>query len=94
MADTINVSLDAARAAYEEAGLKKEQIDKLLSGLTAARTTAGLEVVVNPEGERKYGDVSIFKVQANGYRKPKMGVFTKDIQTLIDGLTQALKELS
>jgi hypothetical protein len=41
------------------------------------------------EKERKFGDVTIFKVAANGYREPKTGVFDEQLDELIDGLTAA-----
>lgn len=93
MADTFTVSEESARAAYKEAGLSDTQIEKALAGLRNARVTAGIEAKVNPAGERKYGDVSIFKVQGNGYRKPAMGLFRGQIAGLIAQLQDALKVL-
>lgn len=88
------VNLQAAEGALRAAGVSEEEIGKALAGLASLRTTAGIEVVVNPADERKYGDVSIFKVQANGYRKPAMGVFASQLPELIAGLQDAERLLT
>lgn len=84
---------ESARAAFKEAGLTDAQIEKALTGLRNTRAHAGIEVTVNPADERKYGDVSIFKVQGNGYRKPAMGLFHAQIAGLVEQLQDALKVL-
>jgi hypothetical protein len=89
-----NVNTDAARAAFQAAGLTEEAIEKALAGLASMRTTASIEVVVNSAEERKFGDVSIFKVQGNGYRKPAMGLFREQIEPLIEQLGAALTALT
>lgn len=88
------VNTEAARAAFQAAGLTDEAIDKALAGLASMRTTAAVEVVVNSAEERKFGDVSIFKVQGNGYRKPAMGLFRDQIEPLIEQLGTALTALT
>ena len=90
---TFTVSEEAARTAYAEAGLSNEQIEKALQGLRDARTHAGLDVVTNPADERKYGDISVFKVQGNGYRKPTMGLFKAQIPGFIEDLQAAYDAL-
>lgn len=89
-----NTNTDAARAAFVAAGLNEAQVEKALAGLASLRDVAGIEVVVNSAEERKFGDVSIFKVQGNGYRKPAMGLFQAQIQPLIESLTDALAVLT
>ena len=88
------VNTEAARAAFVAAGLKGEQIDQALAGIASMRTTASIEVVVNSAEERKFGDVSIFKVQGNGYRRPAMGLFREQIEPLIERLGAALTVLT
>lgn len=88
------VNTEAARAAFEAAGLDSDAVDQALAGLASMRTTASIEVVVNPAEERKFGDISIFKVQGNGYRKPVMGLFQAQIEPLIESLTDAAEVLT
>jgi hypothetical protein len=88
------VNTEAARAAFEAAGLKGDALDRALAGIASMRTTATIEVVVNSAEERKFGDVSIFKVQGNGYRKPAMGLFRDQISVLIEQLQAAQTTLS
>lgn len=88
------VNLEAAEAALRAAGVSEDEIVKAIQGLSTMRTTAGIEVVVNPAEERKYGDVSIFKVQGNGYRKPAMGIFESQLSDLISQLQDALGVLT
>jgi hypothetical protein len=83
------VNLEAAEGALRAAGVAEDEITKAIQGLATMRTTAGIEVVVNPAEERKFGDVSIFKVQGNGYRKPAMGIFATQLPDLIAQLTDA-----
>lgn len=83
------VNLEAAEGALRAAGLSDSDVTKAMQGLAAARSTAGIEVVVNPAEERKFGDVSIFKVQGNGYRKPVMGIFASQLPGLIAQLEDA-----
>lgn len=87
------VNTESARAAFVAAGLGEKEIEQALAGLASLRNTATIEVVVNSAEERKFGDVSIFKVQGNGYRKPAMGLFKDQIQATIDALTDALEVL-
>ena len=89
-----NVDTEAARAAFVAAGLSEGEIEKALAGLASMRSFAGIEVVVNAADERKFGDVSIFKVQGNGYRKPAMGLFQAQIEPLIESLKDALTVLN
>ena len=63
----------------QEAGLANIQI----------RQFASFEVLVNDEESRKFGDCSIYKVQTNGYRQPKVGVFEHQIDGLIEQLQAA-----
>lgn len=88
------VNTESARAAFEAAGLKGDALDRAMAGISALRTTATIEVVVNGAEERKFGDVSIFKVQGNGYRKPAMGLFGDQIPALIEQLQAAQTVLS
>ena len=55
---------------------------------------ASFEVLVNDEANKKYGDVTIYKVQSNGYRTPKTGVFSKDLPGLIEQLQAAQEKLA
>lgn len=64
-----------------------------LASIVGAANRASTEVRVNDTDDRKYGDVSIFKVQANGYARPKMGVYTKGIPALIEQLQTAFDVL-
>jgi len=89
-----SVNLEAAEGALRAAGVSEDEIVKAIQGLATMRTTAGIEVVVNPAEERKYGDVSIFKVQGNGYRKPAMGIFENQLSDLIAQLEDALRVLT
>ena len=83
------VNTDQAREVFEAAGLSGSALEQAMSGLANMRTTAGIEVVVNPEAERKFGDVTIYKVQGNGYRQPKLALRIAQIPELIAGLTAA-----
>ena len=87
------INTESARAAFEAAGLDAAAVDAALAGLASLRNTASIEVVVNSAEERKFGDVSIFKVQGNGYRKPAMGLFKDQIAPTIEALTDALSVL-
>lgn len=88
------VNTEAAKAAFEAAGLSGDALDRALAGVASLRTTATIEVVVNSAEERKFGDVSIFKVQGNGYRKPAMGLFRDQIEPLMEQLASAQTALS
>jgi hypothetical protein len=88
------VDTESARAAFKAAGLSDDAIEQALAGLASMRTNAAIEVVVNSAEERKFGDVSIFKVQSNGYRKPAMGLFRDQIEPLIEQLGNALTALT
>lgn len=80
--------------------LTKEQLEVLqgidpadLAALVGRSHRAETEVRVNDEDNRKFGDVSIYKVQENGYSRPKTGLFTDGIPTLIEQLQDAYAEL-
>lgn len=67
-----------------------------LNDLAAALTPtvrADTQVRINDEDNRKFGDASIYKVQSNGYAKPKMGVFKDSIPNLIGQLQEAYATL-
>lgn len=53
------------------------------------RQTATIQVVVNEGEAKKFGDVSIVKVQANGYKQPKVGIFAADLPGFIEALVEA-----
>ena len=72
-----------------------ESIDpKDLAAVVGRAHRAETEVRINDEDNRKYGDVSIYKVQDNGYARPKMGVFTDSIPTLVEQLEAAYAALA
>lgn len=60
----------------------------------AARQHAVFEVTINEEGDRKYGDVTIYKVQGNGFRAPKVGIYADDLPGLINQLQAAQKKVT
>lgn len=86
---TISVNEDALLAAYKAAGLGEQEIAKAMAGLRNARTTVAPTVVVNQGDERKFGDVSIFKTHANGYRKAGIGLWAADLPAFIAALQEA-----
>jgi hypothetical protein len=75
--------------AVKDAGINLADLAEALNPTEHADT----EVRVNDEDNRKYGDASIYKVQANGFARPKMGVFTDSIPNLIGQLQEAYAEL-
>jgi hypothetical protein len=80
---------EATRTALKESGLTEEQVEKSIAKLRSLRETAGIQVKVNPVAERKYGDVTIVKVQPDGYTKTLGGVWHKDVRTLAAALLDA-----
>lgn len=68
----------------KQAGLANVQI----------RQRASFEVIVNDEDNRKYGDVTIYKVQSNGFRAPKVGIAKTDLADLIERLQKAATQLA
>ena len=86
----MQVNTENARTAFEAAGLKGTALENALAGLANMRTTATVEVRVNEGEERKFGDVSIVKIQANGYTRPVGGFQFAQLPELIAGLTAAL----
>ncbi len=91
----MQVDTDAARSVLEAAGLKGGKLEDALAGIANVRTTAQVVVRVNQGDELKFGNVSIIKIQANGFEKP-VGGFTFDqvaelitqLQTAYDGRPQ------
>lgn len=76
---------DEVLAILEAAGLSLKDLASVVSETNRADT----DVRVNDEENRKFGDVSIYKVQDNGFARPKMGVFTDSIPGLIGQLEAA-----
>lgn len=69
--------------------LTKEQREALegispedLASLVGVTHRAETILRVNPEDERKYGDVSIAKRQTNGYIRTKTGVWETDLPSV------------
>jgi hypothetical protein len=85
----MQVNTDQAREAFEAAGLTGKALDNAIAGLSNMRVTAQVVVRVNSEDERKFGDVSIIKIQANGFEKPTGGFKFAQLPELIAGLTAA-----
>lgn len=85
----MQVDTDAARGVLESAGLKGDALEDALAGIANVRTTAEVQVRVNRGEEIKFGNVSIIKIQANGFEKP-LGGFTFDqLPSLITQLQTA-----
>ncbi len=87
------IDTDNARTVFEAAGLKGQALDNALSGLANMRTTASIAIEVAPEGERKYGDVLVYKQMGSNYRKMKMGLRTNQLPEVLDGLAAAFATL-
>lgn len=87
------LTAEQQREAFEAAGLRGDALEKALQGLANMRTTAAIEVRVNPDDERKYGDVTVFKVQGNGFRAPKLALKTGQIAEVLNGLVSAFAAL-
>lgn len=85
----MQVNTDQARAAFEAAGLKGSALENALAGLSNMRVTAEVVVRVNGPDERKFGDVSIVKIQANGFERPIGGFKFEQLPELIAGLQTA-----
>ena len=68
-------------------------LTSLAAALAPQAERADTEVRVNDEDNRKFGDASIYKVQANGFARPKMGVFADGIPNLIGQLEKALASI-
>lgn len=91
----MQVDTSAAREVLEAAGLKGDKLEDALAGIANVRTTAQVVVRVNTGEELKFGNVSIIKIQANGFEKP-VGGFTFDqvaelipqLQATVDGRPQ------
>lgn len=86
-------TLEQQREALEAVGLQGDELDKAMQGLANMRTTASIEVGVNTGDDAKYGDVSVYKVQPNGYRRTAMGARTAQIPGFIVELVSALEKL-
>jgi outer membrane translocation and assembly module TamA len=85
----MQVDTDAAREVLEAAGLKGEKLDNALAGIANVRTTAEVQVRVNKGEEIKFGNVSIVKIQANGFVKPLGGFSFDQLPGLITQLEAA-----
>ena len=64
-----------------------------LATLVAQTNRADTEVRINDADNVKFGEVSVYKVQSNGYARPKLGVDADAIPGLIDGLQVAFATL-
>ena len=87
------VNTDQAREVFEAAGLKGTALDQALQGIVNMRTTASIEVGINSGDDVKFGDVSVYKVQPNGYRRTAMGVRTSQIPGFLVNLADALEQV-
>ena len=87
------VNTDNAQEVFEAIGLKGNALDQALQGLANMRTTASIEVQINSGDDVKFGDVSINKVQPNGYSRTAMGLRTAQIPEFVVNLVVALEEL-
>lgn len=85
----MQVNTDNARAAFVAAGLKDDALENALAGLSNMRVTAEVTVRVNGPDERKFGDVSIVKIQANGFERPLGGFKFDQLPDLIAALQAA-----
>lgn len=81
-------SKEEALAYLNSVGIDPVQL-AVESGLAIRKARARLEVVVNDEDRAKFGAVTIYKIRANGFKKPMMGVFADDVPVLIEGLQNA-----
>jgi hypothetical protein len=82
------MSLTAEQASVLE-GISPEDLATLVSKANRADT----EVRINDEDNQKFGEVSLYKVQSNGYARPKMGIDADGIPGLIAGLQDAFATL-
>ena len=64
-----------------------------LATLVSKANRADTEVRINDEDNQKFGEVSLYKVQSNGYARPKMGIDADGIPGLIVGLQEAFSTL-
>lgn len=83
--------MTAAPQVYDAQGnlLSPDQVKAIL-GRSNARA---FEVRVNDGAEeKKFGDMTVFKVASNGYRQPKTGVFTEQAPELTIGIVQGYLE--
>lgn len=64
-----------------------------LATLVSKANRADTEVRINDEDNQKFGEVSLYKVQSNGYARPKMGIDADGIPGLIAGLQDAFATL-
>jgi hypothetical protein len=64
-----------------------------LATLVSKTNRADTEVRINDEDNTKFGEVSLYKVQSNGYARPKMGIDADGIPGLIAGLQEAFATL-
>ena len=88
----MQVNTDQAREAFEAGGGTGKALENAIAGLANMRTTAQVIVRVNDADERKFGDVSILKIQANGFEKPVGGFRFAQLPELIAGLQQAYEQ--
>ncbi len=86
----MQVNAEAARTVLEAAGLKGDKLDDALAGIANVRTTAQVVVRVNAGEELQFGNVSIIKIQANGFEKPVGGFTYAQLPELIAQLQVAL----
>jgi hypothetical protein len=86
----MQVNTEQARAAFEAAGLKGNALEQAVAGLANMRVTAEIVVRTNVGEERKFGDVSIVKIQANGFERPIGGFQYGQLPDLISQLQAAL----
>lgn len=93
VSEIATVNTDNAREVFENIGLKGAALDQALEGLANMRTTASIEVSINEGDDVKFGDVSINKVQPNGYSRTAMGLRTAQIPEFVANLVVALEEL-
>lgn len=85
----MQVDSSAARTVLEAAGLKGDKLENALAGIANVRSTAEVQVRVNTGDEVKFGNVSILKIQANGFTRPVGGFTFAQLPDLIAGLQAA-----
>lgn len=88
----MQVNEQNAREAFQAAGLTGQALEDAIAGLANMRTTAEVVVRVNEGENRKYGHVSLIKIQANGFEKPVTGLRFEQIPGLIAQLQAALPD--
>ncbi len=77
----------------EQAALLEDLSPEDLATLVSKANRADTEVRINDEDNQKFGEVSLYKVQSNGYARPKMGIDVDGIPGLIAGLEAAYTTL-